>query len=79
MEGEINRALSSLQSKLKLQKDKVAKSLAALGQIYRWVFYVERVCSVIELRGNDIGCMLRWIDVFEQHEKNFHKRESQND
>ena len=69
LELEINNALSSLQSRLNIQEPKMAKNLVPLAQLYRWVFYIERVCSIIELRGLDLGCMTRWIDVFEQHEK----------
>ena len=67
--SEINNALSSLQSRLNLKAPQIANSLLPLARIYRWVFYIERICSVVELRGLDLGCMVRWIDVFNHYEE----------
>jgi thiamine kinase-like enzyme len=66
---EINKALSFLQGRLETKNPQIAKDLVPLAQIYRWVFYIERLCSFAELRGlNDEG-MDRWIEVFDQYER----------
>jgi len=66
---EINKALLFLQGRLETKNPQIAKDLVPLAQIYKWVFYIERLCSFAELRGlNDEG-MDRWIEVFDQYER----------
>ena len=66
---EINKALLFLHEGLETKMPQLAKDLVPLAQIYRWVFYIERVCSFAELRGLRDEGMERWIEVFDQYER----------
>ena len=66
--SEIESALSSLQARLALRTPEVAGSLRPLARVYRWLYYIERICSVVELRGRDVKCMRRWMDAFNDYE-----------
>jgi hypothetical protein len=67
--SETNNALSSLQSRLALRIPDVAESLRLLARVYRSLYYVERICSVVEVRGLDVKCMQRWMDAFKGYEE----------
>jgi len=69
MGEEINKALLFLHEGLETKMPQLAKDLVPLAQIYRWVFYIERVCSFAELRGLRGDGMERWIEVFDQYER----------
>jgi Choline/ethanolamine kinase len=67
--SEIESALSSLQVRLALRAPEVAESLRPLARVYRWLYYIERICSVVEVRGRDVKCMRRWMDSFNDYEE----------
>ena len=67
--AEIDIALASLQSRLALRIPEVAESLRPLARVYRWLYYIERLCSVVEIRGLDVKCMRRWMDAFNGYEE----------
>jgi hypothetical protein len=67
--SEIDRALASLQSRLALRTPDVAESLRPLARFYRWLYYVERICSVMEVRGRDVKSMWRWMEAFNSYEE----------
>jgi hypothetical protein len=69
MDGEINKALLFLFESLETKIPQLANDLVPLAEIYRWVYYIERVCSTLELRGLRAGAMERWIEVFEHYER----------
>jgi thiamine kinase-like enzyme len=66
---EINKALLFLSERLGTKMPELTNDLVPLAEIYRWVFYIERVCSTLELHGLRAGAMERWIEVFEQYER----------
>jgi hypothetical protein len=67
--SEIDSALSSMQARLALRAPDVAESLRPLVRVYRLLYYIERICSVVEVRGRDIKCMQRWIEAFNGYEE----------
>jgi thiamine kinase-like enzyme len=72
--GELNSAISSLQSRLTLSAPDMAKLLPLLSsaEFYRQLYYIERVCRIVEVHEmNDrmIDNILRWINAFNRYEK----------
>jgi thiamine kinase-like enzyme len=67
--SEIESALASLQARLALKTPEVAETLRPLAQVYRWLYYVERICSGMEIRGRDVESMRRWMEAFNGYEE----------
>jgi hypothetical protein len=67
--SEIESALACLQARLALSIPEVAESLRPLARVYRLLYYIERICSVVEVRGLDVKCMRRWMDAFNSYEE----------
>jgi len=66
--SETDSALSALQARLALRTPDVAESLRPLAWVYRRLYYIERLCSVVEVRGLDVKCMRQWLDAFNGYE-----------
>lgn len=69
MGEHINKALLFLNESLETKMPQLSNDLIPLEEIYRWVFYIERVSSVLELQDFRVEAMERWIEVFEQYER----------
>ncbi|MBD2744102.1 hypothetical protein [Coleofasciculus sp. FACHB-1120] len=65
---EMNKAMLSLQSSLTGKAPDIADSLIPSAQVYRKLFYLERLCSLPEVRGVNLDTLLRWINVFNEYE-----------
>lgn len=65
---EMNKAVLSLQSSLTGKAPDIADSLIPSTQVYRKLFYLERLCSLPEVRGLNLDTLLRWINVFNEYE-----------
>jgi hypothetical protein len=74
LNSEINVALPIFISKLDLIAPDVSESLRSLKNIYRWLYYIERVYMLIQRERYDtkldvIAIILRFIYVFEHYEE----------
>lgn len=69
--SEINEAISSLQSRLASKAPDIARTLPPLGQMYRRLYYFERVLMLLEreLSGERLDVILRSIQVFNRYEE----------
>lgn len=73
---EMNGAISSLQSHLALRAPGIASELLPLlpsADIYRWLYYIERVCRIVEahikITDGLLDTILRWIGAFNRYEE----------
>jgi hypothetical protein len=68
---EIDEAIASLQSCLAPKVPEIASTLPSLAQMYRKLYYFERVCTLLERELNDerLDIILSSIDVFERYEQ----------
>ncbi len=72
LSAEINEALASLQSRLIMKLPDIDRKIATIAYIYRWIYYIERICTIVErvLRPEKkMNNLLRHIRVFESYEK----------
>ena len=69
--SELNQAIASLQSRLALEAPELARTLPSLEQIYRNLYYIERVCTLLERELNDqrLDVILSSIDVFSRYQE----------
>ena len=68
---EIKEAISYLQSRLSAKLPELARTLVSLAPIYRRLYYVERVCMLLEREPTNklLEVVLRSIDVFNRYEE----------
>ena len=66
LEQVLNRAISFLQARLLQKEPELAKNLVSLAPIYRKLFYLERICMILEreLDNNVLDVIHRSIEVF---------------
>jgi hypothetical protein len=69
--SEIQEVISSLQSRLALKAPDIARTLPALAQVYRQLYYFERVLMLLERELTDklLDVIRRSIDVFNHYEE----------
>jgi hypothetical protein len=66
---QVNDAISLLQENLAMKLPIIANDLLALTQVYRWIFYIEQICSGVEYSNIITNGKLRWIEAFNRFEK----------
>jgi thiamine kinase-like enzyme len=69
--SEIDQAIAMLQARLAPSAPELAKTLPSRVQTYRELYYLERVCTLLDRELNDqrLDVILRSIDVFERYEQ----------
>ena len=69
--SEINEAISVLQSHLTLSAPDTARTLPSLAEVYRRLYYFERVFMLLEREMSDkiLDVILRSIEVFNRYEE----------
>jgi thiamine kinase-like enzyme len=70
--SQIHDSLLSLQVSLKSKAPQIADSIIKAGDMYRLVFYVERVCTDLDY-GLNVRGKLRWVNAFELYENMIQK------
>jgi aminoglycoside phosphotransferase (APT) family kinase protein len=71
---EISVALPFLITRLDVQAPDISGSMQAFEEVYRWLYYIERIYMLMEREKDDrkhniIEVLLRFINVFNDHEK----------
>jgi hypothetical protein len=71
---EINEALPSFISNLSLKSPEIAESITSLGEVYRLLYYLERIYMLVERAMTDTNLdemesIRIYIDVFKKHEE----------
>jgi hypothetical protein len=71
---EINKALPFFISQLSLKSREISESISSLGNIYRLLYYIERICMLLERAMTDtnldvLGKLTIYIDVFKKYEE----------
>ena len=76
---EIDDAILSLSRRLALQAPELAGAAIDLKDVYRWLYYLERMHVLLdrEPSTNQINVILRSIDVFDKHESLASRRDSE--
>jgi len=74
---EIEEAISSLQSRLASKAPGIARTLCLSAQMYRWLYYVERILVLLdrELSDKVLDVILRSIEVFNRYEEAMAKQD----
>jgi thiamine kinase-like enzyme len=69
--SEIRQGIRSLQSSIASRAPKIASTLKSFSDIYRWIYYIERICMLLERDFNQriLDVISRSIDVFNQYEE----------
>lgn len=72
---EINQAIRALQSAIATKAPEIASTLESLSNIYRWLYYIERICMLLERNFSKklLEVVSRSISVFKNYEENFAK------
>ena len=70
MTSEIQEAVVSLHSDLKLNVPEVTKDMITLAHIYRWIYYIERIATFIDKLQLDPKKIIRWINEYKYFERN---------
>ena len=70
---EIDDALPFFISTLALKAPDISKSLLSLEKVYRWIYYIERVCMLVEREITDnnldiVNYIFRYIEAFNSYE-----------
>jgi thiamine kinase-like enzyme len=67
---EINEAILSMQARFYTKFPDIAKSLELFASTYRRLYYIERVCMLLEreLSNQLLNVVIRSIDMFERYE-----------
>jgi hypothetical protein len=70
---EISEAIRSLHSRVVTKSPEVASSLGSFSDVYRWLYYLERVCMLLErdLNAKILEVVSRSIEVFYANEEDF--------
>ena len=79
--SELDSAISSLQSSLTLSAPSIANELLLSSEFYRWLYYIERVCRIVEVHEMSdrmLDNILRWIEAFNRYEEILANRKDQN-
>jgi hypothetical protein len=63
---EINDAVSSLHSCLIIKMPEFADNILRFSSSYRWLYYIERICTFVDKFELPPDKIVRWIDVFNQ-------------
>lgn len=74
MASEINEAFSFLLSRLAVKAPDIADSIISFEKIYRWLYYIERICMLVEREKTDTNLnimerMVTFYKVFDQYEE----------
>ncbi len=69
--SEIKKAIIILQAKLNSKNPEVAHHLLACAEVYRWLYYVERICMLLQRGLNDktLEVVNRSIKIFSEFEQ----------
>jgi hypothetical protein len=69
--SEIKEAIIILQAKLNSKNPEVAHHLLAYAEVYRWLYYVERICMLLQRGLNDktLEVVNRSIKIFSEFEQ----------
>jgi hypothetical protein len=75
MDTEISKGIKLLQARLVITSPEIAATLTASSDIYRWLYYLERIGMLLErdLNSKILEVILRSIHVFDAYEENFAK------
>jgi hypothetical protein len=65
---QVKKAISLLQENLSSQLPIVASDLIKLSEAYRWIFYIEQICSGLEYPDTSIKAKIKWMDAFHKFE-----------
>lgn len=68
---EINKAISMLKARLLTKVPELAGTMISLAPIYRRLYYLERICMLLEreLNNKSLSVIVRSIDVFNRYEE----------
>lgn len=73
IKSDINTGISNLESRLRIVSPELSSSLMPLEQIYRQLYYVERLARIVEafsvITDDLLDSMLKWIGTFQQIER----------
>jgi hypothetical protein len=69
--SETRMAIIGLQKKLYSENNETAIDLIELAEIYRWLFYIERICMLLkrDLNNKSMEVICRSINIFLKFEK----------
>jgi thiamine kinase-like enzyme len=69
--AEINDAISSLQLRIMSKSPELATALTGSAQMYRRLYYIERICTLVDRKLNNelLDVILRSIEVFHRYEE----------
>lgn len=75
---EIKRAISSLQLRLITKAPYLRKTLVSFAQMYRWLYYVERIHMLMEreLSNRLLDVVIHSVEVFNYYEESSSKMDS---
>ena len=75
MVTEINAGIMSVQERLAKSSPEIAATLATSADIYRWLYYLERLKVLVQrdMSRHNLAVIMRSIDVFTEYEQNFAK------
>jgi hypothetical protein len=73
--SEIRQGIRSLQSSIASKAPKIASTLESFSDIYRRLYYIERICMLLERDASKriLNVILRSINVFNDYEEKFAK------
>jgi thiamine kinase-like enzyme len=66
---QINDAISLLEVNLAVKMPAITDGLLAMSEVYRWIFYIEQICSGMEFFDFSVKAKLKWIDAFNRFEE----------
>lgn len=74
MVPELNDALQIFMSDLALKPSDISKNILYIEHIYRWIFYIEYICKLVERERSDknlniMDFIFRYIDAFNHYEE----------
>lgn len=69
--GELGEAISSLRNRLSRKCPELAHQIVPLASVYRWLFYLERICVILEREPTEAraNVLRRTIDLFTRYER----------
>jgi hypothetical protein len=65
---QLNDAVSLLKVNLAPKTPAIANDLFDLAQVYRWIFYIEQICSGVEYSFTIMNGKIKWINAFNRFE-----------
>lgn len=72
--SEINETLPLFVSSLAKKSPEIAHSVESLSEIYRWLYYIERICMLVERKKTDknlniLAGIVRYIEACSRYEE----------